>query len=85
MRSTVSSLRFVANWPSLSASEHASTHPVFDLQRNVCRGEKIWIRHHDGKDCNKVCLVQFLSIISLKNAYIGRTEQECFSYICSLY
>ncbi|EYC07731.1 hypothetical protein Y032_0069g366 [Ancylostoma ceylanicum] len=53
MRSTISSLRFVPNWPSLSASEHVSVHPVFDLQRNVCRGEKIWIRHHDGKDYNK--------------------------------
>ncbi|RCN44635.1 WD domain, G-beta repeat protein [Ancylostoma caninum] len=53
MRSTISSLRFVPNWPSISVSEHVSVHPVFDLQRNVCRGERIWIRPHDGKDCNK--------------------------------
>ncbi|KAK6732437.1 hypothetical protein RB195_016676 [Necator americanus] len=53
MRSPISSLRFIPNWPSISASEHMSTHPCFDLQRNTCKGEKIWMRPHDGKYANK--------------------------------
>ncbi|VDK60666.1 unnamed protein product [Cylicostephanus goldi] len=52
MRGPISSLRFVADWSSISASEHISTHPVFDLQRNTSRGEKIMVKPSDGKNRN---------------------------------
>ncbi|KHJ80143.1 WD domain, G-beta repeat protein [Oesophagostomum dentatum] len=50
MRGPISSLRFVPNWPSITASEHVSIHPVFDLQRNTTKGEKIYIMPHNGND-----------------------------------
>ncbi|CAJ0608381.1 unnamed protein product [Cylicocyclus nassatus] len=52
MRGPISSLRFVADWPSITASEHISMHPVFDLQRNTSRGEKIMVKPSEGKNRN---------------------------------
>ncbi|KAJ1354301.1 hypothetical protein KIN20_011187 [Parelaphostrongylus tenuis] len=53
MRGSISSLKFVANWPSTSASEHTSTHPMFELKRSITGGEKISMRACDGTDSNK--------------------------------
>ncbi|VDL69840.1 unnamed protein product [Nippostrongylus brasiliensis] len=53
MRGPISTLQFVPNWPSTHASEHMSSHPVFELQRNLTKGDKIMIRPHCGKDSTK--------------------------------
>ncbi|KAK6037520.1 WD domain, G-beta repeat protein [Cooperia oncophora] len=53
MRGPVSSLKFVANWPSIHAAEHISAHPNFELQRNLTKGEKIPMRACAGIDVNK--------------------------------
>ncbi|WKX94698.1 hypothetical protein Q1695_011737 [Nippostrongylus brasiliensis] len=53
MRGPISTLQFVPNWPSTHASEHMSSHPVFELQRNLTKGDKIMIRPHGGKDSTK--------------------------------
>ncbi|PIO58850.1 WD domain, G-beta repeat protein [Teladorsagia circumcincta] len=54
MRGSISSLQFVANWPSTHAAEHNSAHPNFELQRILTKGEKIPIIPHAGSDHNKV-------------------------------
>ena len=54
MRGPISSLRFVPSWPSITASEHVSMHPVFDLQRNITKGEKIYVKQCDGIDEDEV-------------------------------
>ncbi|KAK6023423.1 WD domain, G-beta repeat protein, partial [Ostertagia ostertagi] len=53
MRGSVSTLQFVANWPSTHAAEHISAHPNFELQRVLTRGEKIPMIPHTGSDFNK--------------------------------
>ncbi|VDP10674.1 unnamed protein product [Heligmosomoides polygyrus] len=60
MRGSISSLQFVADWPSITATERVSVHPVLELQRNLTKGEKITMRVYGGGDPSKVGFLLFL-------------------------
>ncbi|XGW10334.1 hypothetical protein V3C99_012094 [Haemonchus contortus] len=53
MPGPLSSLQFVADWPSTYAAEYISAHPCFELQRNLTKDEKISMSVHNSYDPSK--------------------------------
>ncbi|KJH43428.1 WD domain, G-beta repeat protein [Dictyocaulus viviparus] len=53
MRSSISCLKFLPNWPSTIAGDNASVHPVFGLKQTVTGGEKITMLAYCGTNLHK--------------------------------